>query len=98
METSFRDGVATVRFDDGKANALDAGWFTRLDAALDDAVLDNGEAASSSSVGGIKFPNLPLDKLAKAVADNVESPSPSSEEAKEGEAKAVEERRNECSS
>ena len=49
----------------------------------DDAVLDNGEAASSSSVGGIKFPNLPLDKLAKAVADNVESPSPSSEEAKE---------------
>ena len=36
METSFRDGVATVRFDDGKANALDAGWFTRLDAALDE--------------------------------------------------------------
>lgn len=36
METSFRDGVATVRFDDGKANALDVGWFTRLEAALDE--------------------------------------------------------------
>lgn len=37
MEIGFRDGIATVRFDDGKANALDAGWFTRLDAALDEA-------------------------------------------------------------
>ena len=54
----------------------------------DDAVFDDEEAASGSSAGGIKFPNLPLDVLAKALADNVQSPSPSPEKAKEDAAAA----------